>query len=229
MVAAMAAEARALRPLRRNAAGLSLRNDGTLVSISGIGGPAATAGAHALLTHGATALMSFGMAGGLDPTLRPGRIVLPHRVITLDGAAYATARAWGAGLAAQVPAGMPPPAHGVLLTTDRAIDGAEAKAALFRATGAVAVDMESAAIAKVAAEHGLPFMAVRVIVDAAEDTLPPSVVAASDAGELNLTMLLAGLLRAPAEILPLLRLAHRYAAAKRSLTAMAAVLRPAAP
>ena len=233
VVAAMAAEARALSPLRRTAGGLQLRDDGTLVSISGIGAGAATAGAQALAAGGATALMSFGMAGGLDPALEPGCIVVPDRVISREGAAYAISQGWAGRifslLRAQIPAPATVSVRGALLTSPCAVDDAVEKSALFRDTGAVAVDMESAAVAAVAAERGLPFVAVRVIVDSARDHLPRAVVAASRAGQVHVPTLIFGLLRAPGEILPLLRLARRFAAANQSLTAVAAVLRHAGP
>ena len=97
VIAAMAAEARALRPLRQTTGGLHLRDDGTLVSISGIGADAATSAAQSLASGGATALMSFGLAGGLDPALRPGSIVLPDQVMRRDGPAFATAQALTGG------------------------------------------------------------------------------------------------------------------------------------
>ena len=54
------------------------------------------------------------------------------------------------------------------------------KAQLFGATRAVAVDMESAAVAEVAAQHGLPFLVLRVVLDTAADSLPASIAARVD-------------------------------------------------
>ena len=106
---------------------------------------------------------------------------------------------------------------GTLLTSARAIETPAEKAAAFRDTGAAAVDMESAAVAEVAAAHGLPFIAVRVIVDTAGDALPSSVVAASSAGRVEIWRLIAALVAAPREIATLIRLARRYRLAMRSL------------
>ena len=97
-----------------------------------------------------------------------------------------------------------------------------AKGALFRATGALAVDMESYAVAEVARAQGLPFLAVRVIVDGAGDGLPRPVAAVADgAGPLNVWRLIGAMARAPSDLAPLLRLARRYRAASRSLAAVA--------
>jgi adenosylhomocysteine nucleosidase len=92
-----------------------------------------------------------------------------------------------------------------------------------RATGACAVDMESSAVAQVAAAHGVPFIAVRVIVDTARDGIPPAVAGASRAGTLRMGQLILGLIRAPLQIAALLRLARRYRLAMRSLQAVAAI------
>ena len=89
---------------------------------------------------------------------------------------------------------------GTLLTAGAPIATVAAKQAAFRETGAVAVDMESAAVAQLAALHALPFIAVRVIVDTATDAVPPAVEAASRAGRLRMRRLVWGLMLAPAEL-----------------------------
>jgi adenosylhomocysteine nucleosidase len=188
-----------------------------------MGGAAAARSAKALIEAGATALASWGMAGGLDPALAAGTIFLPSEVISPDGAALATAHDWcerlGAALAAQRPV-----TTGRLLTSRTAIATPADKATLFRETGAAAVDMESLAVAEVARSHQLPFIAVRVIVDSAADALPQAVTAAADKeGHLQVWRLIGALARTPADLAPLLRLARRYRAANRSLAAVARV------
>jgi adenosylhomocysteine nucleosidase len=106
---------------------------------------------------------------------------------------------------------------GVLLTSDRSIDSREAKAAAFRDTRAAAVDMESLIVARIAADHRLPFLCVRAIVDTAADTLPNAVVAASRAGGIKIGRLLGGLLSAPGDVAALIRLAGRYRSAMQAL------------
>jgi adenosylhomocysteine nucleosidase len=114
--------------------------------------------------------------------------------------------------------------EGKLLTSTHAIETPADKAATFRNTGAAAVDMESAAVAEIAANHKLPFIAVRVIVDTAADVLPRAVVAASRAGRVRFARLIGGLILAPREIVGLIRLAQRYRIAMRSLHAIGAHL-----
>jgi len=204
VVAALAAEARALGPLR-----------GASLAVSGIGFAAAAAAARALVEAQVSALMTFGLAGGLDPAIHTGSIVLPSELIAPSGARFLTNPPWRERMAAALN-----PSHavaGILLTSALAIETPADKAAAFRDTGATAVDMESAAVAEVAAAHQLPFIAVRVIVDAAMDRVPPSVAAASRAGRVQIGRLIVGLALAPGEIVALVRLARRYRTAMRRL------------
>ena len=223
VVCALAAEARHLGPAARRHESLTPLADGTLLAVSGMGRAAAARSARALVDAGATALASWGMAGGLDPALIPGTIFLPSEVISSDGASITTARQWrerlGSALSAQRPL-----VQGRLLTSAKAVGSLAEKATLFREKGAVAVDMESLAIAEVAQTRGLPFIAVRVIVDSASDALPQAVTAAADSeGHLQVWRLMGALARAPADLAPLIRLARRYRAANRSLAAVARV------
>lgn len=218
---ALAAEARHLGPRRQREAPLAVLADGTLLAVNGMGCAAAAAGARALIDAGADALVSWGMAGGLDPALGAGAILLPSEILAPTRAPIATARPWRERLEEALGAEAPV-AHGRLLTAAHAIATIEDKDALFRATGAAAVDMESYAIAELASAQGLPFLAVRVIVDGAADRLPRPVAAAADAaGHLRIWRLIGALARTPSEFAPLLRLARRYQAASRSLAAVA--------
>ncbi|HEY2418210.1 MAG TPA: hypothetical protein VGH84_09840 [Steroidobacteraceae bacterium] len=221
IVCALAAEARHLgRATPRHEIVASLA-DGTLLAVSGMGAAAAALGAQALIQAGAGALASFGLAGGMDPSLSAGSIFLPSEVVARDGAGIATDRRWRERLGDTL-AVRQPLLHGKLLSSASAIGSAAQKAALFLETGALAVDMESLAVAQAAQARQLPFIAVRVIVDRASDDLPRAVAAAADgSGQLQLGRLLAALVRTPSDLAPLVRLAWRYRAARRSLAAAA--------
>ena len=190
------------------------------MAVSGIGCAAAAHACVELIERGAEGLVSFGLAGALDPRLEAGAVCLPSEVIGPDGACFLTSPPWRERLAALLAAERPV-ACGKLLTSSQALDTAAAKDTAHRASGAVAVDMESAAVGQVAARYGLPFIAVRVIVDTAADGVPRAVVAASGEGHLRIGRLMRGLLQAPQELAPLLRLARRYRVAIRALRAVA--------
>jgi adenosylhomocysteine nucleosidase len=226
IVCALASEARHLGPTVRLAEPVGSLPDGTLVATTGMGGSAASAGAKALIRAGAKALASWGMAGGLDPSLQAGSILLPEEIVGVDGRVHRSESGWRERLSATITA-----RGGRLVTSAKSVGSVEAKASLFESTGAVAVDMESAAIAEVAEQHGLPFLAVRVVVDSAGDVLPRAVTAAADnEGHLHIWRLIGALALAPNELAPLLRLAQRYRAANRSLASIARLgsLAPAA-
>jgi adenosylhomocysteine nucleosidase len=221
IVCALASEARHLGPTTRLHEQIGSLADGTLIAVTGMGGGAAAAGARSLIESGATALVSWGMAGGLDPTLAAGAVLLPDEIVGPDGKAEPTSPQWRDRLVAAI-AGHMRVTGGRLLTSPRAIGSVADKADLFRATGAAAVDMESLAVAQIARKAQLPFMAVRVIVDSASDTLPTVVTAAADqAGHLQIWRLIGGLALAPTELAPLIRLARRYRVANRTLATVA--------
>ena len=196
--------------------------DGKLLALTGMGPAAATAGAERLVAAGAGALVSWGLAGGLDPALPAGRIFLPSEIATPAGALLATDARWRERLGAAL-ASFAPLTSGRLVTSAVVVATVAAKAALFKTSGARAVDMESAAIAEVARGRSLPFIAVRVIIDRARDVMPDSFVVAFDArGDFSLLRLLAQLTRSPADLGALLQLAGTFRHANRALAAAAA-------
>jgi len=230
IVAALAAEARILGSTTRRGGRLSSLADGSLLCVSGIGDAAARAAASTLIAGGARGLISWGVAGGLDPALAPGTLLLPTAVTVAGGGTVATSAAWRAQVAAAARGAHLPVSEGMLLSSRAALGSAEAKAAAFAATGAVAVDMESLAIGQVARSHGLPFIIVRAVVDAATDTLPPLLMEALSAGApLSLARLVAGVARSPRELGDLMRLARRFRAARRTLRSTAPGVLAAAP
>ncbi len=228
VVAALDREARTLGPGLRGDSGFDVLADGTLRAVSGMGCTAAGLAARKLVDAGAKALVSWGMAGGLDSDLRAGAVCLPREVVAPDGMRFATAASWRDMLTASI-ASCRPVASGALLTCLQPIVGVPAKATARRDTGAVAVDMESSAVAEVAAASHVPFMAIRVIVDTALDAIPASVAAAAESGEIRIGRLLLGIARSPGDVMPLVRLARRYSAAMGSLRAVGKLGRLAPP
>ena len=186
----------------------------------GVGGgtpEGAAAAAAMLVAGGVTHLLSFGLAGGLDPTLRAGDLVVPADVVDEDSCHSADPdllRWLGGATVARLVAGR------------AAVADVAAKAALFRASGAAAVDLESGAVARVAQAHGLPFAALRVICDPAARTLPPAALVALDSqGAIAILRVIAAMLRRPAQISALIRLAGDARVARAALRSAAARLR----
>ncbi len=190
---------------------------GALVEVGG-GTPAGAeaAGARAV-ARGARGLVSFGFAGGLDPALAAGALVVAEAV--LEGVMrFEATPALAAALG---------PVRGVVLAADAVVVDVEAKGAARAASGAVAVDLESGAVARVAARHGLPFAVVRAISDPAGRALPPAALVALDArGRVALGRVLASLLRRPGQIGDLVALARGSARARESLRRAGRLLVP---
>ena len=194
---------------------------GVLVQVSGVGAKWASLGAKTLLEKGANALLSWGSAGGLISKLSPGSLILPKTIIGADQAVYDTDAAWHrrlcSRLAGYVDLHEEPLAEGTVVLTH-----STEKAALFQQTGAIAVDMESAAVAAVAKEAGIPFMAVRAIADPVDMTIPQSALTLSDEfGRLNVSRLLKGLAKQPFGLFTLVRLGRSFRAAQKTLARVA--------
>lgn len=222
MVTALATEARALGTPPSRSESLTVLPDGTLVAVSGVGYDAAARAAHALVASGAIGLVSFGLAGGLDPDLAAGTLVLPREVRSQNQADVSVDSAWHQCVVRCLPSTQAV-ATGALWSSRMPVVTVDAKRTLFAESGAVAVEMEAMAVAQIAASAAIPFLAIKVIVDTALDVLPRAVMAVDSAGRIR-TMKLAGmLLRYPNEIIALIRLAGRYGPAQRSLRAIAGV------
>jgi adenosylhomocysteine nucleosidase len=185
------------------------RRAGWVVAIGGGTAAGATAAATALIEQGCTALVSFGLAGGLDPALRPGELIVPSKVIAGD-ASHATDPTLSRMLGGPTP-------H-VLIGTEAIVAGVAAKRALRERTGAAAVDLESGAVSRIAATHGIPFAVLRAICDPADRALPPAAQVALDpGGEVSIWRVLASIAAHPTQMSALLALAADAATAKRSL------------
>ena len=167
-----------------------------------------------LIERGAVALISFGIAGGLSPSLPTGALVVATGVIVRN-ATISTDAPWCARLLA----GLPGAITGTVLGGDRIIGRAAQKAELFARTGALAIDLESGGVARVAASAALPFAVVRTIADAAARDLPPAALVGLDRrGGVDVAAVLGSLWREPGQLPKLL------AAARDTRAALAALL-----
>ena len=229
IVAALVSEARALAPERRALAGdggVFELDDDTLLTVSGMGWDAAQAGALRLAEGGATALVSFGTAGGLDPTLRCGTVLIPREVAVPDEPPVATDPRWREAVRAALPRDCSV-SDAPLLTSRVPIGARLDKALAWRESGCAAVDMESAAVARFAAAAAVPFIVLRVVVDTAADELPAAVLAASRGGDVQIGRLVLGLALAPWSIGAVRELARRFRIACDELSRIAAPHLPA--
>jgi nucleoside phosphorylase len=140
-----------------------------------------------------------GLAGALDPALEVGDVVVDGDVGPL-----LPHRGWR---------------RGAIHTSGEIVATAAAKQALFAATGALVVDMESAVAREFAASRSVPFLSTRAVSDRAADALDPATLDWVDAaGGLRPAKLAADLCRRPGTIPDLVRLGIRSRTAMRSLS-----------
>lgn len=200
----------------RIAAGL-----GVPVICGGDGHNLATSLARAMAA-GCGGLISFGVAGGLAPDLKPGTCVIGSAILDDEEQRPTDAR-WAQRLMRIIPDAVLGPIVGVR----EPIAHAAAKSALHRETGAVAVDMESHVVARAAAQHGVPLAAIRVVVDPVERTIPRSALAGTRAdGTIDPVAVMRSLMRYPRDLAGLIRMSFDARAARATLVRGSALLGP---
>jgi adenosylhomocysteine nucleosidase len=171
-----------------------------LLAHTGVGATAAAARTAKIIAQFQPAvLISAGFAGGLQPTAVPAAVVIDDF-----------------GRPVSLPAGC---LSGRVVSADHVVEAAMAKAALGRETQALAVDMETAAIAAAAEAAGLRMLAVRTISDPVDADLPVPMAVWFDAKRnvprpLSLVLFL---LRHPSRIPPFARFVLGLTPAREAL------------
>lgn len=171
-------------------------------------------------------VVGTGVAGALSPGLRPGAIVVADRV--MKAREDATHRRYVVERVVAVSA--EDMAHceralsaarldfsiGAILTSPRVLADADSKRLAMEQSGAIAVDMESAAIASEAAKRGIPFAVVRTVVDSLEDEVVGAGIA-DEEGRVKPLKAAGYLMHNPGAMMKLPRMLHNLALATRSL------------
>jgi adenosylhomocysteine nucleosidase len=175
--------------------------DGIVTYVSGGSALRARTGAEQLRAKGIDGLVSFGLAIGLAPVLRPGDLVVGEGVVLPAGGTIATDPDWRAAVLRRLGAAGLKPRSARVLGGDEPLTSASAKRRAFQATLAAALDTESHAVAQVAAEAGLPLLVLRAVAEPAESMRPAIAFAATTAaGEPRRLAMVARLIRRPWEI-----------------------------
>ena len=163
---------------------------------------------------GATAFISFGIAGGLTKAATPGTWVVANNVVAQSGR-WTVDAAWAAALLRRLPGAV----NGDLAGADAIIKSPAGKNALGMATGAFAVDTESHVVAAFAAAHGVPFVVFRVIADPVSRELSKAAsLGMRPDGTVNRRAVLGSVVRAPGQLPLLMRNAIDARIALRALS-----------
>lgn len=176
------------------------------------------------------AIIAIGFGGGLDPSARPGDVIVGREIVR------ATSAEPGDTTAPVEPARSDPRLldlargcaipgvalrEGRLVTTPAVVHDAGAKLELGRRWEASAVDNESAGIAEASAVTAVPTLFLRAIVDDVGFPLPAGLELTLDsAGRPRPLAILRRLVRRPGEIVRLVRLGRRSRIAASALAAL---------
>jgi len=172
VVTALPAEYRTLSAACRN-------SDRTIAVCAGVGGERAVAAGVGLIGDGVVALLSWGCAGALAPGLAPGSLVVPEWVVGADNRRIAVDRVCHERLCRKLRGSFS--VHtGEIAESAGVLFEPSAKRTLALSSGAIAVDMESAALGRLACAHGIAFAVVRAVADSAEHALPEVLATALD-------------------------------------------------
>lgn len=176
--------------------------DSAVVAIGGVGQAAGRRAAEVAIDFAQPdVLISAGFGGALRPELHVGDVVMAREVVDADnGKRYPTLGG-----------------EAVVVTSANIVGPAE-KRRLREQYSAVLVDMEGAAVAAVAAEHGLEFMAVKAVSDEIDFPMPPLGRFVDADGKMNVAKLLMGAALHPQWWLPLAQLGRNSAVASVHLT-----------
>lgn len=186
------------------------RGEPATVLETGVGGDRAAVAIRWLLdAYRPKVVIACGFAGALSPTLKVGDVLLASEVVEPgdDDLRWRTTLPLRLG---DLPVGR-------LVTAPQLVGSPAAKRTLARETGAVAVDMESAAIAEACQERRVPCAVVRAISDTVDTELSHRLVTLLAGGRASPLRVLAAVARSPRLAVELWRLARDTRLAARRL------------
>ncbi len=198
-----------------------------VVILSGAGQDAAGQATDILIDgHAPECVISAGFAGGLSGDLPRGAILIADRVRGAEGDE----------LPLELPLELPADVlgqiarqelrRGPLLTLDHVVRSPNERRALFDRYGALAVDMETLAVAKVCQRRQVPLLAIRVVIDPLDEALPREVehLLAQKSKARRLGAVLRAIWRRPASLKDICRLAENALVASDRLARFLSVL-----
>lgn len=162
------------------------------IGVSGANAGRAEEIAQGFLDEGAKAIISAGLCGGLDPSLKNADLILGERVVSAQGDIVIADKKLSAA------ADKFSPRHVAIFGSDEIVDSIEKKKSLFQRYAAETVDMESHGAARAAAKAGIPFIAIRVVADGHDRTLPKAALrAVTPSGGVNVMNVLVDCVKSP--------------------------------
>lgn len=177
-----------------------------------------------------------GTAGGLHPAMRPGDLVLAGRIFKRDGEkVFAVGKtSWKHSQSLLKSSTAVRITRGAVVTCSVVTETSAEKKRLYRQTGALVVDMESASVVLAANRKGLPSVVLRAVCDTAAESLPRAILDSIDrSGHIHPGRLARALFCQPSLIPALVHLGIEFntalAALKKTLPASGCQLPPVLP
>ena len=197
-------------------------NEHAIAIICGMGEKNASAATQELIKKEVSALVSWGTAGALTENIHAGDLLLADSVISIDGNKYSFDTEWNNRIANELCNTSLKIRHGMIAHTQEVLATTEDKRSLHEKTNALAVDMESIAIAQLANDALLPCVSVRAIVDLASQCIPETIIKNTDIfGRPALFPIFSSLIKKPGLITELIKLGIGMRAATRTLNTVA--------
>lgn len=165
-------------------------------------------------------VLCVGFSGALRPEQRVGDLVLATEVVDEPGHRWPALHAFATK--------DPKISFGRVLTMRELVSDPREKQRLGQLHQAVAVDMESAAAARLCQEHEVPFACLRVISDDRNTALSPQLVKLLRRGRVSVPRLTTMVLRHPSLLGELMGLAAKTRRAAKQLLAIGSLLESAA-
>ena len=185
------------------------------VCLSGVGRKPTRLGFEKLLSDPVDLVISWGSAAGLNKAVEAGDLLIPE-AINVGNQMIHTNYDFNHQLISNLPHTLrinrEPLAEckGILATV-------EDKSNLYAATGCVAGDMESGALAQMAAQHQVPFAVIRSVVDEADMPLPSALLKGFGKGRFDLPAFLGRALINPSDWPLIIKLAMNFKKVKKTL------------
>ncbi len=224
IIVALPEELRTLTSNKLIKGGSCLISNNVLVIYSGTGPINASSATEHLISQGATKIISWGCAAALSETLKPGDLMLANELIATEesiAVPLKTNTNWHLHTK-ELLSPFVKVHSGCLVESKTIVSSSQHKKQIHLNTNAMALDMESIAIAKVANQHSLPFIVIRVIADPVKMNLPLAISnSLNEQGEVSLSKLLLYLANHPAELPGLIRLGLHFKAATKTLKIIA--------
>ena len=225
IIAALPAEAKCLYS-KKLKAGLPIEiQQDVFLCLSGIGHESALFAAKKLAALKVDALISWGVAGAIDNSLNSGDVILAKSIIN-EGNRYSISEDWLNRVSDHFLPSEPNIFNGDIASSKEICASTTDKQHLLKKTGALAVDMESAAIAETATANNLDLLVIRTISDNADTAIPEAVLKhTNNMGQPRIFNFMLSCIMNPNQIREISSLASGYKKGLASLSEIAQVLK----